>query len=82
MANKAIFDCFDGYLECLDSNNSHGRFHLPIKKTKIYAYVSTLTPENRRKMLKNGNYNFSDSNYWNLDSDKLEPLLGFLSSLF
>jgi len=78
-SHEALFSCFDDYVNCLTQNNT-GNFHLPVKKTKIYAYVDTLTPINQKKALKNGNYQFENSHYWNLESPQLDGLVELLRS--
>ncbi|MFC4220210.1 DUF3226 domain-containing protein [Flagellimonas marina] len=77
--HQALFNCFDAYVNCLQVNNT-GNFHLPVKKTKIYAYVDTLTPNNRKKYLKKGDYQFKDVHYWNLNSDSINGLVNFLEN--
>lgn len=78
-SHEALFACFEGYVTCLNNNNV-GHFHLPVKKTKIYAYVDTLTPVNQKKLIRNGNYQFDNGHYWDLGSEGLNNLIEFLNN--
>ncbi len=53
---------------------------IPAKKTKIYAYLETLLGKSKsqKKLIKDANRNYENSQHWNLDAEYLEPLQGFL----
>lgn len=69
-AHQAIFDCFEGFKQCLTQN---GTYLHPDNKAKVFAYIEALsaetTPEKR---------DFLDYNLWNLDHQTLNPLRAFL----
>ena len=47
--NKLIFECFDQYQDCLQSNPN---YHIPNLKSKIYAYLETLLPKKQQEQIK------------------------------
>ena len=53
---------------------------IPAKKTKIYAYLETLlgTSKTQKKLIKDANRNYENTQHWNLDAEYLESLKGFL----
>ena len=53
---------------------------IPAKKTKIYAYLETLLGKSRsqKKLIKDANRNYKNTQHWNLDAEYLEPLKEFL----
>lgn len=53
---------------------------IPAKKTKIYAYLETLlgTSKSQKKLIKDANRNYENTQHWNLDAEYLEPLKEFL----
>jgi len=70
--HQEIFDCFEEYKKCIASKN----YKAPSHKAKIYAYQWShgLRTEERDR----GNRHF-DPDYWNFDSEALEPLKNFLN---
>lgn len=54
------------------------------KKTKIYAYLETLlgTTRSQKKLIKDANRNYENTQYWNLDAEYLEPLKGFILNFY
>lgn len=79
-ANKMIFECFEKYQDCLKQNP---KFFVPVKKTKIYAYVDTLiTNRKEAKNAKEENRDYSNPENWDLHNDYLKPLHDFLSKYF
>lgn len=72
--HQAIFDCFEEYKKCIASKSKD--YKAPSHKAKIYAYQWTngLRKEERDR----GNRHF-DPDYWDFDSEALEPLKDFLS---
>ena len=53
---------------------------IPAKKTKIYAYLETLlgTSKTQKKLIKDTNRNYENTQHWNLDAEYLEKLKLFL----
>ena len=74
---KRFFDCFSDYENCLGDNYRH-----PDLKAKVYTYISSMKSLSNRKwnLLGGGDWQFADSDYWNLDSEYLLPLKCFLES--
>lgn len=57
---------------------------IPAKKTKIYAYLETLPGKSKtqKKLIKDANRNYENTQHWNLDAKYLEPLKEFLNRHF
>lgn len=55
---------------------------IPAKKTKIYAYLETLLGKSRsqKKLIKDANRNYENTQHWNLDAEYLETLKEFLEN--
>jgi hypothetical protein len=53
---------------------------IPAKKTKINAYLETLLGKSRsqKELIKDAKRNYENTQYWNLDTEYLEPLKRFL----
>ena len=53
---------------------------IPAKKTKIYAHFETLLGKSRsqKKLIKDANCNYENTQHWNLDAEYLESLKEFL----
>lgn len=53
---------------------------IPAKKTKIYAYLETLLGKSKtqKKLIKDANRNYENTQHWNLDAEYLESLKDFL----
>lgn len=84
--NLPILDCWDGYEKCLGEKEGIVGISLSIPpiKSKIYAYLETLSDTSKmvRKKLNPENRDFLNSELWNLDSDVLKPLRDFLTNTF
>ena len=79
-ANKKIFECFEKYQDCLKQDK---RFFVPIKKTKIYAYIDTLITNRKEDYkAKEKDRDYRNFNHWNLNNEYLNPLFSFLSKYF
>jgi hypothetical protein len=81
--NQPIFDCWDGFENCLQNNASKiiGKtLTIPAKKTKIYAYLEVLLGITRKEKdkIKDPNRDYKNKEHWNLDSECLNPLKEFL----
>ena len=60
----------------------HQQPAIPAKKTKINAYLETLLGKSRsqKKLIKDANRNYENTQHWNLDAEYLEPLKEFFES--
>ena len=56
---------------------------IPAKKTKINEYLETLlgTSKTQKKLIKDANRNYENTQHWNLDAEFLDPLKEFLLKL-
>ena len=77
--HRGILKCFQSYEECL--NESAKKYQLPIRKSKIYAYFDAF-PKSReeKEKFKKGDFLFSNESMWNLNSDRLKPLIEFMKN--
>ena len=66
-----------------DADKTPPTLTIPAKKTKIYAYLETLLGKSRsqKKLIKDANRNYKNTQHWNLDAEYLEPLKEFLLKL-
>lgn len=88
--NQIIFDCWEAYEQCLidkpTKTTESGKFTLPARKTKIYAYVEALVGESKKQKakIKEENRDYRNSKHWNLDPthSALQPLKEFLDQFF
>lgn len=82
--NQPIMDCwqiYEGELEkVIIPTKTPPTLTIPAKKTKIYAYLETLLGKsrNQKKLAKDANRNYENTQHWNLDADYLKPLKEFL----
>ena len=88
--NQVIFDCWQAYEECLidkpAKTTASGKFTLPARKTKIYAYLEALVGESKsqKSKIKEENRDYRNPKHWNLDPTHppLKPLKEFLDPFF
>ena len=85
--NQLIFECWEGYENCLQGQIIEGRdtpLTIPARKTKIYGYLEALHGESKtqKEMLKEQKRNYQKTEYWDLNSEYLMPLRGFLDTYF
>lgn len=80
--HAGILDCFSKYENCLASRNDQmggGCYVLPNLKAKIYTYITSFNrSKSKNDEIKSGNWDFSNSEYWDLDNEYLAPLKQFL----
>jgi len=81
--HKRILDCFRMYERCLEQyKNDAGicMYQTPDEKARIYAYISAFKRSNseNERMKNNGFWNFSNPEYWDLQTQYLNPLIDFL----
>jgi hypothetical protein len=86
--NQIIFDCWRDFENCLLPNKTtstdSGRFTLPARKTKIYAYLETLVGEtdSEKEKIKDPNRNYRNPKHWDLNHPALANLRAFLDPYF
>ena len=82
--NQPVMDCWQTYEEKLGEVRIPTKIPptltIPAKKTKIYAYLETLLGKSKtqKKLIKDANRNYENTQHWNLDAEYLEPLKEFL----
>lgn len=82
--NQPVMECWQTYEEKLREvripSKTPPTLTIPAKKTKIYAYLETLLGKSRsqKKLIKDANRNYKNTQHWNLDAEYLEPLKEFL----
>ena len=78
-----FFSCFQMYENCISQDkDSDGkpRYKTPNRKGKLHTYINAMQLNNRQmRGLGSGQWLFDNNDYWNLDSDDLQPLVNFLS---
>lgn len=84
--NQPVMVCWQTYEEKLREvripSKTPPTLTIPAKKTKIYAYLETLLGKSRsqKKLIKDANRNYKNTQHWNLDAEYLEPLKEFLEN--
>lgn len=82
--NQPVMDCwatYEGELEKVRiPTKTPPTLTIPAKKTKIYAYLETLLGKTRsqKKLIKDANRDYENTQHWNLDAEYLKPLKEFL----
>ena len=82
--NQPVMDCWQTYEGELEKVRIPTKIPptltIPAKKTKIYAYLETLLDKSRsqKKLIKDANRNYENTQHWNLDAEYLEPLKEFI----
>ena len=84
--NQPVMDCWATYEGELGKvripTKTPPTLTIPAKKTKIYAYLETLLGKTRsqKKLIKDANRNYENTEHWNLDAEYLESLKEFLTN--
>ena len=82
--NQPVMDCWQTYEEELGkvriSTKTPPTLTIPAKKTKIYAYLETLLGKSKsqKKLVRDANRDYENTQHWNLDAEYLETLREFL----
>jgi hypothetical protein len=76
-SNRKLLDCVDNYVACGASTGIERLRHID-NKEKLYIYHGSFKDS---KKAKGTERSYSDPTIWNLDSDKLQPLIKFLRPL-
>lgn len=85
--NQPVMDCWTTYEGELEKvripTKTPPTLTIPAKKTKIYAYLETLLGKSRsqKKLIKDANRNYENTEHWNLDAKYLEPLKEFMEKV-
>ena len=83
--NQPVMDCWSTYEGELGKvripSKTPPTLTIPAKKTKIYAYLETLLGKSKsqKKLIKDANRNYENTQHWNLNAEYLEPLKVFLN---
>ncbi len=83
--NQPVMDCWQTYEGELGRvripSKTPPTLTIPAKKTKIYAYLETLlgSTKTQKKLIKDANRNYENTQRWNLDAEYLDPLKKFLN---
>jgi hypothetical protein len=79
-----FFSCFQKYEECiLHDKDASGkpRYKTPNRKGKLHTYINAMPLNNRQsRNLGSGQWLFDNPDYWDLNSNALQPLISFLSN--
>ena len=76
--HKRFFDCYEDYEKCLGTD-----YLSPNLKGKLFTYISAMPmSKTKRDRLGQGQWLFENNEYWNLESEALEPLKGYLEDFF
>ena len=84
--NQPVMDCWATYEVELEKvripTKNPPTLTIPAKKTKIYAYLETLLGKTKgqKKLIKDANRNYENTEHWNLDAEYLEPLKEFIDN--
>lgn len=82
--HKTFFDCFEKYEMCISGEtdeNSKQKYNTPNLKGKLHTYITAQKLSNEKKSkLGKGDWLFDDKNYWDVDSEVLNPLKEFLKA--
>lgn len=82
--HKTFFDCFEKYEMCISGEtdeNGKQKYNTPNLKGKLHTYITAQKLSNKKKSkLGKGNWLFDDKNYWDVDSEVLNPLKEFLKA--
>lgn len=80
--HKTFFDCFEKYEMCISGENDENgkqKYNTPNLKGKLHTYITAQKLSNKKKSkLGKGNWLFDDKEFWDLDSEVLNPLKEFL----
>ena len=82
--NQPVLGCWQTYEEELEKVRIPTKIPptltIPAKKTKIYAYLETLLGKSKsqKKLIKDANRNYENTQHWNLEAEYLNFLKCFL----
>lgn len=80
--HQGIMDCFSHYEKCVGGQNEAmggNCYEMPNIKAKVYTYITAFKRnKGDANKVKNGDWNFCNVEYWDLDHAYLMPLKSFL----
>lgn len=86
--NQPVAGCWDRYENDLKQQTVPWKTPttptIPSIKTRVYAYLEALVGESKsqKKLIKEAERKYDNSNHWNLESPELAPLKAFLDKYF
>ena len=80
--HKGIFECWDGFEECISHANKG--YSIPARKSKVHTYLEVLhgNTNAEKEKCKEKNRNYLDDTIWNLKHPSLDSLKKFLAPYF
>lgn len=79
--HKGVLECFESYENCMKRRNESmggNCYDMPNVKAKVYTYITSFKRSNSENdSVKSGNWDFGNTEYWDLDSEYLKPLKSF-----
>lgn len=80
--HSRFFSCFEKYEECISldkDRNGDAKYLTPNRKGKLHTYISSMKLSSKqRRSIGKGDWLFDNTDYWNLESGALAPLVSFL----
>lgn len=80
--HSVVFDCFEDYEKCVSGvkdDNGQARYNTPNIKGKLHTYITAQKlSSKKRDKLGSGDWLFNDTDFWDLDTESLKPLIAFL----
>lgn len=79
--HSGVIDCFSKYEQCMQIRNTQMNdcYEMPNVKAKIYTYITSFKRSSAAaNEVKHGNWDFLNTEYWDLDNEYLNLLKQFL----
>lgn len=82
--HQCLLDCYEHFEEEVRANDPEEiKYETPGRKGEMYSYISLHKMSQKQKSnLSKGYWMFNNSNYWDLSSNELNPLVAFLAKFF
>lgn len=84
--HQPFFNCYESYERCVEKHkdsDGNQKYYAPNLKGKLYTYITSMgMSKTRLDKAKKGDWLFNNSEYWDIDSETLEPLKLFLLKNF
>ncbi len=81
--HPTFFDCFEDYEKCIlgaKDESGNPKYNTPNLKGKLHTYMTAQKLSGKSsKRFGSGDWLFDNINYWNLDTDELQPLKHILA---
>jgi hypothetical protein len=79
--SSAILECFDGYSECLQKDNTI--YPKALNKGKLHTYTMySQKGENLYKPMQSFILQNKDTNLWNIDHPNFQPIVDFVEQIY